>query len=313
MSKYSLFLQQALHLIASAFSLAFILQAGGCSQSDEKNYQPQYTNQPPQTLVKPNYVLGIFPAQNPVLLLDVYEPLVDRLNTLIPGVHFALEASRNYEDYEKKLYNRHFDLALSNPYQAIIALESGYRIFGKMADDNDFRGVILVRKDSDIRAIGDLKGRKLSFPAATALAATMLPQQYLQDHELPITAYESLYVGSQESSIMNVYLGNTAAGVTWPPAWQAFQHDHSEQAAQLTIQWQTKSLPNNSLIARDDFPQTLLKQVAGILFNLQNSEEGQAILARIQLSRFESASTKTYDPVRRFVAHFDKTVRHLGH
>lgn len=110
---------------------------------------------------------------------------------------------------------------------------------------------------------------------------------------------------------MNVYLGNTAAGATWPPPWQAFQKDHPDQAAQLTVQWQTASLPNNSLVARDDFPPALRERIAGILFNLQNSQEGKVILANIPLSHFQAATAKTYDPVGRFVAHFNKTVRHL--
>lgn len=311
MNKHSAHFQQPLRLIGHGLLLACFLLAGGCSPSDEESYQPQYGDQPIQAASKPDYLVGIHPLHNPVRLFEVYGPLVDRLNTLIPDAHFTLEASRNYGEYEKKLYARHFDLALPNPYQTINALEHGYRVFGKMADDEDFRGILLVRKDGTIRTIADLKDKAISFPAATALAATMLPQQYLHDHGLPITAYESRYVGSQESSIMNVYLANTAAGATWLPPWRAFEKDHPEQAAQLTVLWQTQSLPNNSLIARDDFPQALLKQVADSLCNLQNTKEGKEILARIPLSHFEAATAKTYLPVRKFIAHFDKTVRPL--
>lgn len=293
------------------FALLPAAVLGGFNQPNDDTYQPQYGKQPPQAASKPNYLLGVHPLHNPVRLFEVYGPLVDLLNNRIAEAHFTLEASRNYEEFDKKLYARHFDLALPNPYQTINALKHGYQVFGKMADDELFRGILLVRKDSGIRAIAELKGKAVSFPAATALAATMLPQQYLYDHGLPITAYEPRYVGSQESSIMNVYLGNTAAGATWPPPWQAFQKDHPDQAAQLTVQWQTASLPNNSLVARDDFPPALRERIAGILFNLQNSQEGKVILANIPLSHFQAATAKTYDPVGRFVAHFNKTVRHL--
>jgi len=293
-----------------ALLLACIL-AGGCSQADKESYQPRYGDQPPSDSFKQNYLLGVHPLHNPVHLFEVYGPLVDLLNARIPEAHFTLEASRNYQEYDKKLYARHFDLALPNPYQTINALEHGYRVFGKMADDALFYGILLVRKDSGIRDAADLKGKAVSFPATTALAATMMPQQYLYDHGLPMAAYQSHYVGSQESSIMNVYLGITAAGATWPPPWQAFQHDHPEQAVQLNVQWRTQSLPNNGLVARDDFPPALLKQVADIVFNLQSRREGREILARMPLSHFEAATAETYRPVRLFVAHFDKSVRRL--
>lgn len=311
MDKHPGLVRLALRLIGHGLLLACFLLIGGCSPSDEESYQPQYGDRPIQAASKPNYLVGIHPLHNPVRLFEVYGPLVDRLNALVQNAHFTLEASRNYGEYENKLYARHFDLALPNPYQTINALGHGYRVFGKMADDGNFRGILLVRKDSGIHDVTDLKGKAVSFPADTALAATMLPQQYLHDHGVPITAYEPRYVGSQESSIMNVYLGNTAAGATWPPPWQAFQQDQPGLAAQLTVQWLTPSLPNNGLIARDDFPPIVLKQAADVLFDLQNSKEGREILARIPLSRFEVATTKTYDPVRLFVAHFDKTVRHL--
>lgn len=283
----------------------------GCKNSNEETQEPQYSSQPPPAPVKRDFILGIHPLHNPARLFEVYGPLVNKLNAQIPEAHFELEASRNYDEFDKKLYARHFDLAMPNPYQTINSLNHGYRVFGKMADDDKFRGIMLVRKDSTLKKVTDLKGKAVSFPAPTALAATMMPQQYFNDHGLPITAYESRYVGSQESSIMNVYLGDTAVGVTWPPPWMAFQKDHPEQAGQLIVKWQTETLPNNGWVARDDFPQDLLKKVSDILFNLQNSEEGKEILERMPLSHFEAANTKTYDPVRKFIDHFDKTVRHV--
>jgi phosphonate transport system substrate-binding protein len=45
----------------------------------------------------------------------VYGPVVDQLNATIPQAHFQLEASRNYEEFEKKLYNGHFEFAMPNP------------------------------------------------------------------------------------------------------------------------------------------------------------------------------------------------------
>ncbi|MFA5081563.1 MAG: PhnD/SsuA/transferrin family substrate-binding protein [Hydrogenophilaceae bacterium] len=292
--------------------LATVFMLSGCSDNrNQAVYQPGFDQDPPSASNRKEYLFGVHPLHNPERLFASYGPIVDRLNAAIPEARFTLEASRNYDEFDKKLYGRRFDLALPNPYQTINALRHGYRVFGKMADDDRFRGIILVRRDSPIRAVTDLNGKVVSFPALTALAATMLPQHFLLEHGLPFGAYQARYVGSQESSIMNVYLGDSAAGATWPPPWIAFQKDHPAEASQLKVQWQTASLPNNGLVARDDFPPELLAKVAATLFSLQQSETGRTLLERLPLSRFEPADENTYQPVRDFIAHFSLTVRRL--
>lgn len=272
------------------------------------SYQPTFSKQSPVN--QKVYIVGIHPLHNPKRLFQVYAPIIDFINTQLPNVEITLEASRNYEEFDKKLYSRHFDFAMPNPYQTVLSLGHGYRIFGKMADDENFRGIILVRKDGGINQISDLKGKAVAYPAKTALAATMMPQQYFQSHGLNVnTDIENRYVGSQESSIMNVLLGHVAAAATWPVPWKTFSAEHPDQAAQLEIKWQTESLPNNGWVVRNDVPAELAAQFAQVLFDLQNTEQGQKMLAALPVSRFEAANEQTYAPVQVFLDNFNKTVR----
>lgn len=258
------------------------------------------------------YVFAIHPLHNPVRLFEVYGPLVDYLNRNIPGTVFKLEASHNYEDFEKKLYARQVDFALPNPYQTLNSLGHGYHVIAKMGDDYKFTGVILVRRDSGIKQVADLKGKKVSYPARTALAATMMPQYYLQTHGLDVNRdIENLYVGSQESSIMNVYLGDVAAGATWPLPWEAFQKEYPDKARELEVKWETAPLINNGVVARDDVPEHLAWRVAQLLDTLHTSEEGKTILARMPLSRFELADDQRYRAIEDFLRKFSQTVRPL--
>lgn len=292
--------------------LALLCAIAGCSgEGGTPGYQPSFGDRPAVQRVRPHYVIGVHPLHNPARLFEVYGPIVDRLNARIPEAAFMLEASRNYQDYERKLYAGNFDLALPNPYQTVIAIDRGYRVFGKMGDDEAFRGIVLVRRDSGIREIGDLRGKALSFPAPTALAAALMPQLYLHEQGLPVKDYVQRYVGSQESSIMSAYVGDTAAGVTWPPPWLAFREAHPEKAAAMEVKWQTPPLVNNGLVARRDFPQALLQRVAAELLALHKDEEGRRLLAALPLSHFMPATDADYDVVRDFLHHFDVKVRRL--
>ncbi len=286
-----------------------LMLLGGC-RDQEPEYQPGFSAQ--QTDTGKNYIFAIHPLHNPERLLERYGPVIDYLNRHISGTHFTLEASRNYEEFDKKLYAGKPDFALPNPYQTINSLKHGYHVFGKMGDDENFRGILLVRRDAGIGKVGDLKGKKVSYPAKTALAATMMPQYYLHTHGLDVNKdVENLYVGSQESSIMNVYLGQVAAGATWPVPWLAFQKEQPDKAAQLEVKWQTEALINNGLVARHDMPPELVEKVATLLATLHESAEGRAMLERLPISRFERANDASYDVVRSFLDTFSRSVRAL--
>jgi phosphonate transport system substrate-binding protein len=288
---------------------AFGLMSCNRDESGGKS-EPLYAAKP--ATANKEYVFAIHPLHNPVRLFEVYGPLIEYLNRNIPGTTFRLEASRNYEEFESKLYARQFNFALPNPYQTLNSLGHGYHVIAKMGDDFRFTGIILVRRDSSIKKVSDLKGKKVSYPARTALAATMMPQYYLQTHGLDVNRdIENLYVGSQESSIMNVYLGNVAAAATWPLPWDAFQKEHPDKARELQVKWETEPLINNGVVARDDVPQALVKRVAQLLDTLHTSEEGKAILARMPLSRFELADDNRYRVIEDFLHKFSQNVRPL--
>jgi phosphonate transport system substrate-binding protein len=289
--------------------LMVALLCAACGKQ-EATYEPTFSSQGADAVKE--YVVGIHPLHNPKRLVEVYGPIVDHLNASIPQARFRLEASRNYEEFDKKLFGGYFDFAMPNPYQTVRSLEYGYRVFGKMGDDELFRGIILVRRDSGIREVSDLKGKKVSYPALTALAATMMPQYYLHTHGLDVNRdIENLYVGSQESSILNVLRGHVAAGATWPVPWITFQREHPEQAAQLEVKWQTETLPNNGWVVRKDVPPELALAVGAALVGLTDTESGRAMVKRLGITRFETANDEMYAQVRRYLARFSATVRHI--
>jgi phosphonate transport system substrate-binding protein len=279
-----------------------------CGKSGDNTYEPVTDF---KTVNEPNeYVIGIHPLHNPQRLIAVYGPIVDYINRNVPDAHFKLEASRNYAEFEKKLYAGHFAFAMPNPYQTLQSLKHGYHVFGKMGDDNVFRGIILVRRDGGIKDVADLKGKVVAYPSATALAATMLPQYYLHTHGIDVNRdIENRYVGSQESSIENVLRGHVAAAATWPVPWNAFSAAQPKKAARLEVKWVTEPLVNNGWVVRQDVPPHITAKFSRLLFNLQNSSEGRLMLSNVPISQFEPANDETYRPVNVFLEKFSKTVR----
>lgn len=285
------------------------LLADACSAEMRlPSYEPAYETRASSSV--PEYVFGIHPLHNPIRVFERFGPLINYLNASIPQVRFRLETSRDYTEFERKLIARKFEFALPNPYQTLLSFRCGYHTFGKMGNDDEFRGLILVRRDSGIHELRDLKGKVVSYPAPSALAATILPQYFLQTHGLDVkTDIKNSYVGSQESAIMNAYLGFSAAGATWPLPWKQFQQEHPEKAAELLVKWKTPSLPNNGLVVRDDVPQALRDRVRDLLLNLHKDPAGRKLLDAWSLPHFEAADDTTYLPIEKFVRDFESKVR----
>lgn len=278
-----------------------------CTPAEPAAYEPRYAKDPPAGARGVDYLFAVHPLHNPRRLFEVYQPLVELINeAAAPAFRLKLETSRDYAAFEEKLAAGKFQLAIPNPYQTLESEAHGYRIIAKMGDDERFRGIIIVRRDSPLKSISDLAGAPISFPASTALAATMMPRMLLHEHGLGAGAIDARYVGSQESAIMNVLLGKTVAAGTWPPPWEALLRRRPELARYLEVRWQTAPLVNNGLVVRKDVPAAHASLVESIILHLHESARGRAILAAMEIERFEPADTRTFEPVRRFIADYER-------
>ena len=293
-------------------SLIALLLVGGalvaCSPESAQTTL-QYGDKPKQGQA-PVYRLAVHPLHNPEKLSTAYQPLVDHLNSHLQGVKIELESSRDYQAFEIKFRQRGPDFLLPNPWQTLQAIKVGYHVIAMAGDASDFKGIFVVRKDGGISQPADLLGKSVSYPSYTALAAAIMPQAYLHAHGINVRRdIKNVYVGSQESSIMNVYLKQTAAGATWPPPWRLFQQDHPQEAAQLQIAWETPSLINYSVMVRDDVPAALAQQISVLLLALPHTAQGPAILGGMQTTRFHAANDASYQVVSDYIARFERDVR----
>ena len=124
----------------------FIISAHSCVRSGESGYEPEFSRTNLSDTVV--HTFAVHPLYNPERLYEIFNPLIEYVNMRLSGQRLVLEASRDYAAFEDKLYKNQYSFAMPNPYQTLRAINSGYRVFGKMGDDHAFTGIILLRKDS---------------------------------------------------------------------------------------------------------------------------------------------------------------------
>lgn len=288
------------------FIFSILLIFSGCMPEDHesKGYKPTTV-----AVQKYELIVGIHPYLNTQKTFLAYEPIIRFLEKNIPSTRFTLETSLDYADYERKLYAGHFDLALPNPLQTLQSTKHGYRILAKMKPDSAFRGVIVARKEYKIRFVEQLRHKAISFPASTALAATLMPKMFLYERGLNVDkdAFPR-YVGSQYSSIMNAYSKDTVAAATWPTPWIRWQQENPQKAQEMELIWETPSLVNNGFVVRSNLEHNLSEKIVTLLCALDTSSEGKKLLEDAGFEGFERASEKTYLPVEKFLKKYDSAL-----
>ncbi len=249
---------------------------------------------------------GVHPLYNPQKIVEIFGPICDLMSQKT-SIKCVLEPSKDYSHFNNQIKEKYFDFLNPNPFQTLKSTEYGYEIFGKWSNDELFKGIILVHKDSGISDMAQLKGKKISFPASTALAAAMMPQFDLAEKKLyPSKDYEPKYVGSQDTSILAVFNKTVDAGVTWYPPWYHLTKEKPELLEKLKILHETPSMPNNGLVIRSNLDPKVKNEVIKFFLSLKDSAEGQALLQKAGMNSFDPASFKTYQPVKKFIQKFEQ-------
>lgn len=289
-------------IIFALIILAIILNS--CSDSAKESYIPTASLKSVKT-----YKFAVHPYLNSKKMYISYRPILDLIETEIGDIKLVLETSQTYAEYNKKLYKGDFDISLPNPFQTYNSLHYNYAVHARMKPDTVFRGIFVARKSLHIKAPEQLIGKKVSFPAPTALAATMMPLYYLYEHGIDVNKdITQKYVGSQYSSILNAYTLDTIVAATWPPPWESWKKENPKKALEMEVVWETKPLINNGIVLRKDMDEKLANKIVDILINLDKTENGKKLLKNAGFDGFQKSKDEDFHVVADFLKIYDKAV-----
>jgi len=269
-----------------------------CS-GDHKNYEPVFS---PDSSNKRVLIFGL-PNLSSYADCDLF---IKYLNKNLSKAKIRVLACSNADDYLDKLKKRAFDFTIINGSLVLDAEHNGYVIVGKMGDDEKYRSVIFVRKDSAINKFSDLEGKTLTTSGPNALAGTMMPLFFLHKKGINVKKdIKRLYAPSFESTIMNVYLGRCSAGASKRAIAMDMFKQRPEIGSKLMIKWETPALINNALFIRNDIDTLTSRELTKLIFTLQDNDEGRKALIPLDVSKFEKASSETYKPLREFLVEYN--------
>ncbi len=166
---------------------------------------------------KPPVRLGVVTFYNPRLMFLKYQPLVDYL-TARTGMRWELVISGSYENTVEALCSGALSVAYLGPLTYVRAHEQcGASPVVKLLTKGrpTFQSLIVVRQDSGIRSLKDLRGKSFGFGSPLSTSSHIVPRAMLERAGLrPGADVRCRYYMHHESAVRAVLLGEVdAAGV----------------------------------------------------------------------------------------------------
>ncbi len=251
--------------------------------------------------------IAILPCTDIVMTFKKFHPLVTYL-TQKTELPIRLIVPENLAKFETSLNNGEIDFTLQDPHT-----------FLKMSDlfDKDSllralnleggttqAGVIIVRKDSGIHNVTDLKGKTVmfgpKFSASKWLAGKLLLEENGMNIEKDLKAY--LNGGCCEDIAFNVYLKAVDAGVVC----DHFAGEHADKQKELGIDVsklmtiaRTKDVPMKVFGARKGVDKETIIKIKQALLNLdRHNPEHMKILQQAELGGFQKYSDGDFGLIR---------------
>ncbi|OIQ26297.1 phosphate/phosphite/phosphonate ABC transporter substrate-binding protein [uncultured Vibrio sp.] len=234
---------------------------------------------------------GIVPQQSASRLAAQWTPLMAYLSEHT-GEKFVFATAANIPTFEKRLSQGDYDFAYMNPYHYVTFHQSNaYEALSK-AKNRRIKGIIVARKDANLTQLSQLNGETLAFPAPAAFAASILTRSALVTQEV---TFKPDYVSSHDSVYLSVAKGFYPAG---GGIVRTFNSMDESIRSQLEIIYTTDGYTPHAIAHHPRINEELAKQVQQLLAELDQTDEGKALLKPLSIQGFDSAKDSDWDDVR---------------
>ncbi|MEM7061141.1 MAG: phosphate/phosphite/phosphonate ABC transporter substrate-binding protein [Pseudomonadota bacterium] len=273
-------------LLIRAFSL--IVASGLCVPAANAADQPRLAALD-DSAAEETLIFGIVPQQSASRLARMWGPLLARLGEDL-GVGVQFRTAKDIPTFEACLAAGAYDLAYMNPvHYTIFSDAAGYLAVARQADKK-LRGLIVVRKDSDLVALEDLNGAEIAFPSPGAFGASVVPRAELQARGVD---FKPKYVKSHDSVYRAVAAGLMPAGGGVLRTFNAIAPDLRDQ---LRVIYRTGAYTPHAIAAAGRVPADIREALQDAL--MQINADAPDLAASVGMTGFARATDQEWDDVR---------------
>lgn len=260
-------------------------------------------------------VIGFVPSENS----DVVKTNADNLAKMIKeqtGLRVKIFISTSYNTLIEAMKAKQIDFATYPPFAFTEAekIANAKLLLKTVRDGKDYYySAIIVRRDSGIDSIQQLKGKTIAWAQPTSAGgyifpkASLIKNRILLDDQDKSFFGEELNAGGHDAVVLSVFNKKVDAGATFANdnenisgAWDRYLKNPEDQKM-IKVVYYTEKIPMDVFTVREDFEVShpdITKKLQDFLLNITNTEEGKKIIKSFDREKFVLAKPEEYDIVR---------------
>lgn len=224
---------------------------------------------------------GIMSLAQPARIHKQWQPFVDYVSKK-SGQEIKIVIPRGFKKIKKKIEDKHVDMFYTNSYvfyrlhqaKKAVAIAQMQNLEGSIMSQS----VIFVRGDSDIETLADLKNKKMAFVSPAGAGGYLAPRALFFEKGVDTTTQvKTKFTKNLTSSLHNVLLGDTKAGTMCGLNYKLM--GKKIDTGELKIIATSDDYPENVIGVRPEVPTKIKENIAKVILNMANDEEGKKVLA----------------------------------
>jgi len=253
---------------------------------------------------EPPLTMGIFPRRDAATTEAMFGPLASYLSRAIDRqVH--LEVTHDFLSFWDQVKNGRYDIVHYNQYHYLSShRDFDYRVIAMIEEYGraNIGAAVVVRKDSGIDSIKDLKGRKIIFGGGEqAMVSYIMARHLLIEAGLNNGDYITQFALNPPKACIAVFYRQGAAAGVGDVVLDMPGVGNQIDVSEMKILARSAPIAGLPWAVKNTVPEELAKRIQVALIALADSPEGKEILTRAQLTGFRLAADADYDEHRRIV------------
>lgn len=272
---------------------------------------PEAAGYVPETLT-----VQFVPSQNADTLEAKAKPL-EKLLTDRLGIPVKVSVSTDYNTIIEAMASKKVDVGFLPPTAYVLAKEKGAaevilqaQRYGVQDDTGapteelvDFyKAMIIVKKDSAIQSVSDLKGKRIAYQNVTSSAGFVWPAGKLMEAGLdPLKDVQAITVKGHDQGVLAVLNGDVDAAAIFQDARNVVKGDYPTVFEDTRVLTFTEPIPNDTVSVRTDMNAEWSEKIAGAFIDIGKDEAGRAIIQEIYSHEgYVKSEDSTFDIVREY-------------